>query len=68
METLEMVTTNGAIALGQRDSIGCLTVGAYADMIALPVSDVGDINENIVAFSGDVPWMMVDGEIKETAA
>ena len=68
METLEMVTTNGAIALGQRDSIGCLTVGAYADMIALPVSDVGEIFENIVAFSGDVPWMMVDGEIKETAA
>jgi cytosine/adenosine deaminase-related metal-dependent hydrolase len=67
-ETLEMVTTNGAAALGQRDSIGCLKPGAYGDMIALPVSAAGDIYENIVAFSGNVPWIMVNGEIKESAA
>jgi cytosine/adenosine deaminase-related metal-dependent hydrolase len=67
-KTLEMVTRNGAAALGQRDAIGCLAPGAYADMIAFPVSAAGDIYENIVAFSGSVPWIMVNGEIKETAA
>jgi cytosine/adenosine deaminase-related metal-dependent hydrolase len=67
-ETLEMVTTNGAAALGQRGSIGCLKPGAYGDMIALPASAAGDIYENIVAFSGNVPWIMVNGEIKESAA
>jgi aminodeoxyfutalosine deaminase len=66
--TVEMATTNGAAALGQCDAIGCLTPGAYADMIALPVSPIGDIYENIVAFSGSVPWSMVNGAIKGTAA
>jgi cytosine/adenosine deaminase-related metal-dependent hydrolase len=67
-ETLEMVTRNGAAALGQRGAIGCLAPGAYADMIALPVSAAGDIYENIVAFSGTARWIMVNGELKETAA
>jgi cytosine/adenosine deaminase-related metal-dependent hydrolase len=67
-ETLDMVTRNGAAALGQRDSIGCLKPGAYADMIALPASATGDIYENIMAFSGSVPWIMVNGEIREIAA
>jgi cytosine/adenosine deaminase-related metal-dependent hydrolase len=66
--TLEMVTTNGAAALSQRDAIGCLTPGAHADMIALPASAAGDVYENIVSFSGSVPWIMVNGETKETAA
>lgn len=65
-EALEMVTTNGAAALGQRDALGCLAAGAYADMIALPVSAKDDIYETIVAFSGNVPWTMVNGEVTET--
>jgi aminodeoxyfutalosine deaminase len=67
-ETLAMVMTNGAAALRQRGSLGCLAPGAYADLIALPVSAAGDIYENILAFSGNVPWIMVNGEIRETAA
>jgi aminodeoxyfutalosine deaminase len=67
-ETLEMVTTNGAAALQQPDCLGCLVPDAYADMIAVPVPAAGDIYENIVAFSGIVPWRMVNGEIKENAA
>jgi len=67
-ETLEMVTTNGAAALHQLDRLGRLIPGAYADMIAVPVSAAGDIYENIAAFSGNVPWLMVNGEIKENAA
>ena len=65
-ETLEMVTTNGAAALGQREYLGRLASGNCADLIALPVSAVGDIYENIVTFSGNVPWIMVNGEIAET--
>ena len=61
-EALEMATTNGAAALGQWDRLGCIRTGAFADLIALPAS-TGDIFENIVAFSGDVPWMMVNGDI-----
>jgi aminodeoxyfutalosine deaminase len=65
-EALKMVTTNGAAALRQHNSLGCLVPSAFADMIALPVSAAGDIYENIVAFSGNVPWMMVNGEVTET--
>jgi hypothetical protein len=32
-------------------------------MIALPIPPEGDVHENIVAFSGDVPWMMMDGAV-----
>jgi aminodeoxyfutalosine deaminase len=65
-EALEMVTLNGATALRQRDRMGCLASGAYADMIALPIPASGDIYENIVAFSESVPWIMVNGAIVET--
>jgi cytosine/adenosine deaminase-related metal-dependent hydrolase len=65
-EALEMATTNGAGALGQPDRLGCIRPGALADVIALP-SSTGDIFENIVAFSGDVPWMMVNGDVIATA-
>ena len=65
-EALEMATTNGAAALGQRDRLGCIRPGAFADLIALP-SSTGDIFENIVAFSGDMPWMMVNGDVIASA-
>jgi aminodeoxyfutalosine deaminase len=61
-EALEMATSNGATALGQRDRLGCIRAGAFADLIALPIS-TGDIFENIVGFSGNVPWMMVNGAV-----
>jgi cytosine/adenosine deaminase-related metal-dependent hydrolase len=62
-EALEMVTINGAVALGQLNVLGCLAPGAYADMIALPISTGSNVYENVVAFSGDVPWMMIDGAV-----
>ena len=61
-KALEMATVNGAAALGQRDQLGCIRAGAFADLIALPISS-GDVFENIVAFSGEVPWMMVNGAV-----
>jgi cytosine/adenosine deaminase-related metal-dependent hydrolase len=62
-EALEMATINGAAALGQPNALGCLASGAYADIIALPIPSGGDVYENIVSFSGDVPWMMIDGAV-----
>ena len=63
-ETLEMATINGAAAIGQRNSIGCIRAGAQADLIALPLqSPTTDVFESIVGFEGAVSWMMVDGRI-----
>lgn len=62
-DAVEMATINGAIALGQPEGLGCIRWGAFADLIALPIPTGGDVYENIVAFSGDVPWMMVNGEL-----
>ncbi len=61
-EALEMATINGASALGQRDQLGCIRAGAFADLIALPIA-TGNIFESITAFSGEVPWMMVNGGV-----
>ncbi|PYI90263.1 MAG: hypothetical protein DME97_17955 [Verrucomicrobia bacterium] len=62
-EALEMTTVNGAAALGQKNQLGCIRAGATADLIALPLRSSTDVFENIVAFEGAVPWMMVDGKI-----
>jgi aminodeoxyfutalosine deaminase len=61
-EILGMATLNGAAALNQRDSLGVLRTGAYADLIALPHSHT-EVFESIVAFDAPVPWMMVRGEL-----
>ena len=65
-DALEMATVNGAAALGQRNRLGCLRPGAFADMITLPIVGRG-VFENIVAFEGKIPWMMLDGKIRENA-
>jgi cytosine/adenosine deaminase-related metal-dependent hydrolase len=62
-EALEMATINGAAAIGQRNSLGCIRAGAFADLIALPLRPSPDVFESIVAFEGAVSWMMVDGKI-----
>lgn len=62
-EALDMVTINGATALGQGERLGCIRAGAFADLIALPAS-TDDLFENIVAFSGTVPWMMINGAVR----
>jgi cytosine/adenosine deaminase-related metal-dependent hydrolase len=59
-EALQMATVNGAAALGQRNSLGSLRAGAFADLIAIPAS-TGDIFAQIVAYGGPVPWMMIGG-------
>jgi cytosine/adenosine deaminase-related metal-dependent hydrolase len=63
-EVVEMATINGASAIGQAESLGRIHPGFSADLIAIPAakSEANPFNE-IVAFAGAVPWMMVDGEI-----
>lgn len=61
-EVLEMATINGAGALGQRDRLGSIRLGAFADLIALP-GENRNVLENIIAFEGAVPWAMVNGQV-----
>jgi cytosine/adenosine deaminase-related metal-dependent hydrolase len=60
---LEMATINGAAAIGQRNSLGCIRAGAQADLIALPLRRSADVFESIVGYDEAVSWMMVDGKI-----
>jgi cytosine/adenosine deaminase-related metal-dependent hydrolase len=63
-EVVAMATLNGAKAIGQRDLLGTIRSGAYADLIALPdIPSATDVFEKIVAFEEMVPWMMLNGEI-----
>ena len=58
-----MVTTNPANALGRANEMGKITTGYLADMIALPLAGLKDVHEQIIAFDGDVPWVMVGGRV-----
>ena len=62
---LEMVTINAARAIGQENAVGRIAPGFYADFIAIPRKHGGNIFEQIVAFEGTVPWLMVDGRVIE---
>jgi cytosine/adenosine deaminase-related metal-dependent hydrolase len=66
-EVLEMATINGARALDQDGLLGVIRSGAAADLIALPDTPAGDAFEKIVAFEGNIPWMMVNGRIVQPA-
>ena len=62
-EILEMATVNGARALGQAESLGIIAPGFSADLIAIPFAQTrADIFDAIVAFEGQIPWMMVAGQ------
>jgi len=59
---LEMVTSNSAHALDQKDALGKIRHGFQADLIALPIKNGRrDIFEKIIAWSEPVPWMLVAG-------
>jgi cytosine/adenosine deaminase-related metal-dependent hydrolase len=59
---LKMVTINGALALGMKGKIGDLTVGAFADLIAIPFTGkTSDAAEAVVHFPGHVRASMIGG-------
>jgi cytosine/adenosine deaminase-related metal-dependent hydrolase len=63
-EVFTMVTVNAARAIGKEDSLGQISPGFRADLIAIPFAETGAAAfDSIVAFEGTVPWMMVGGEI-----
>src|SRR3984893_319642 len=62
-EILEMATLNGARALGQSVALVIIAPGFFADLITIPFAQTrADIFDAILAFEGEVPWMMVDGQ------
>ena len=60
----EMVTVNPALALRQQNSLGRIRPGFRADLITIPYKERGDLFEEIVAFDGDIDWIMVKGRTK----
>jgi aminodeoxyfutalosine deaminase len=60
---LEMVTVNGARALGRENEVGKIAVDSLADMIALPFTENTNPYEAILSFEGKVAWMMLEGKI-----
>jgi cytosine/adenosine deaminase-related metal-dependent hydrolase len=63
-EIFEMATLNPASALRQQSALGRIKRGFRADLIAIPCSETGDPFAEIVAFDGEVAWMMVGGRLK----
>jgi cytosine/adenosine deaminase-related metal-dependent hydrolase len=63
-EVLTMATVNAAHAIGQADSLGRISPGFCADLIAIPSAETGrSVFDAVAAFEGTIPWMMVNGEI-----
>jgi aminodeoxyfutalosine deaminase len=58
----EMVTVNSALALSQQNTLGRIRPGFRADLIAVPCSGGRDLFGEIVAFDGEISWMMVNGK------
>ena len=59
---LEMVTVNPASALRQQNTIGRISAGLRADLIAVPCHGGPNLFEEIVAYDGDINWIMIDGK------
>ncbi len=59
---LRMATVNGARAINQTGEIGEITVGATADLVAIPRRfDVTDPYRTIIEHQGPVTFSMIDG-------
>lgn len=63
-EIFRMVTTNPARVLNFAGRLGTIGAAALADMIAVPIPVAGDTYEAILNFKGEVPWMMIEGEVQ----
>ena len=63
----EMITLNPASALREQNTLGRIRGGFRADLIAIPCSENSNLFEEIVAFDGEVNWMMVNGKMQSIA-
>jgi cytosine/adenosine deaminase-related metal-dependent hydrolase len=60
---VEMVTVNGARALGLAGKVGQLSPGAFADLITIPFAGrAADACDAVTHFSGHVTASMINGE------
>lgn len=64
----EMVTVNPASALRQPNGLGRIRPGFRADLVAVPCSEGRELFGEIVAFSGEIGWVMVDGKTVDLAS
>jgi cytosine/adenosine deaminase-related metal-dependent hydrolase len=63
-EILEFATVNAAKALNQREKLGKIAAGAWADLIAVPLESAGsDPYEAVVYADKKVSFSMVGGEV-----
>ncbi len=63
-QLLRTVTTNPARALRRRGQLGQIVPGAFADLIAVPLShSFPDVHDEILAFDRPIPWMMINGDL-----
>jgi len=62
-EILQMATVNPARALRQENALGQIRPGFGADLVAVPCFGSTNVFEQIIAFSGRVPWVMVNGNM-----
>ena len=64
-QLLQTVTVNPAQALNHRGLLGVISRGAFADLIALPVSgSLATVHEEIIAHHAPISWMMIDGQLR----
>jgi cytosine/adenosine deaminase-related metal-dependent hydrolase len=63
-QILRMATVNGARALGEENSVGKISEGFYADLIAIPLRQTAEVYEQIIDFDQEVPWMMLAGQVQ----
>ena len=61
-QIFKMVTVNPAVALNQRNALGQIRPGFYADLIGVPCSGSKNVFEEIMAFDRPVHWVMLDGK------
>jgi cytosine/adenosine deaminase-related metal-dependent hydrolase len=62
-EIIRMATVNGARALGLRGSVGELTPGSFADLIALPFAGRrATMHDAVLQHTGNVAASMIGGE------
>jgi cytosine/adenosine deaminase-related metal-dependent hydrolase len=61
-QIFRMATVNAALALRQKDKLGKIRAGFRADLIAIPYNERSDLFGHIIAFDGEIDWIMLDGQ------
>lgn len=67
-DLVEMVTIHAAAAISEKSTLGQISAGFHADMIAIPCEAARpNLFEQIVAFEQTVSWTMVNGQVLRAA-